>query len=313
MMGRRGSLSPSSSLELLLDTMCNTFGGVMFIAISLIVIAALIPQSKSDSVAEQAAAMESLKNEIRDLEQKLDAMRERRKFSEEDLEKLKNDPRLSMIRKLADRLAENERMLQQMKIEELKTAQLKTESQLLTQQVTAQQSELTRNQPYFEKLNAEVKSVRSAIAEVKEELLSDPDMKRKMIFKKMTTVSDGSSPYFMIVDNQRLYRVGPDDMELIRTNPDVSLSKINNFYHCIPKTGTPIVGIGDISPAALQLITQLPKDRYPFFQVYPGSAKVFFDLVAQLKARRIPFAWAGKIVGEPSGFMLSSEGNYEKQ
>ena len=33
--------SEDSSLELLLDTMCNTFGGVMFIAISLAVMVSL--------------------------------------------------------------------------------------------------------------------------------------------------------------------------------------------------------------------------------------------------------------------------------
>ena len=35
---RRRSEEEDSSLELLLDTMCNTFGGVMFIAISIFVI-----------------------------------------------------------------------------------------------------------------------------------------------------------------------------------------------------------------------------------------------------------------------------------
>ena len=34
------------SLELLLDTMCNTFGGIMFIAISLVVLSQLVTQQQ---------------------------------------------------------------------------------------------------------------------------------------------------------------------------------------------------------------------------------------------------------------------------
>ena len=43
-----------SSLELLLDTMCNTFGGVMFIAISIFVIISGMTQiEQADSEVEE--------------------------------------------------------------------------------------------------------------------------------------------------------------------------------------------------------------------------------------------------------------------
>ena len=54
------------SLELLLDTMCNTFGGIMFIAISLIVISQLVSQQQKAMSQEDLskAAMERLKQKI---------------------------------------------------------------------------------------------------------------------------------------------------------------------------------------------------------------------------------------------------------
>ena len=47
-MSKRSRQEEESSLELLLDTMCNTFGGVMFIAISIFVI--ILPPEKSKSL-----------------------------------------------------------------------------------------------------------------------------------------------------------------------------------------------------------------------------------------------------------------------
>ena len=41
------SREPESSLELLLDTMCNTFGGVMFIAIALVVVLSMMSHIES--------------------------------------------------------------------------------------------------------------------------------------------------------------------------------------------------------------------------------------------------------------------------
>lgn len=76
-------------LELLLDTMCNTFGGIMFIAMALVVISAQIPsvgEVEEKSVTEQEERGEKIeipadseldrrieeeKEKIKDLEQKL--------------------------------------------------------------------------------------------------------------------------------------------------------------------------------------------------------------------------------------------------
>ena len=53
----------SSSLELLLDTMCNTFGGVMFIAISLVVIISLMTRDIPQK-SEETTDIKTLQKEI---------------------------------------------------------------------------------------------------------------------------------------------------------------------------------------------------------------------------------------------------------
>ena len=66
-MSRRRAKEEESSLELLLDTMCNTFGGVMFIAISLLVVLSAmtknIPQKE-----EEPADMATLQRQIESLQ-----------------------------------------------------------------------------------------------------------------------------------------------------------------------------------------------------------------------------------------------------
>ena len=65
----KASSGDNSSLELLLDTMCNTFGAVMFIAISLLVITAML--GKVNSASEPPADPETwrtMRSELESLE-----------------------------------------------------------------------------------------------------------------------------------------------------------------------------------------------------------------------------------------------------
>ena len=59
-MRRRRNNSEESSLELLLDTMCNTFGGVMFIAISIFII---IYGFTNNEVKEEVPALDPVEIE----------------------------------------------------------------------------------------------------------------------------------------------------------------------------------------------------------------------------------------------------------
>ena len=119
-----------SSLELLLDTMCNSFGGVMFIAISLIIV--LTMTSKADvsnsenfkNLEEMQARLEELKKEFKELENKTSDISSL-------IEQLKNDPRRkyladivnleTQIKKLT---AENELLSVEQKVLDAKNREL---------------------------------------------------------------------------------------------------------------------------------------------------------------------------------------------
>ena len=67
-MARRKTIV-EDSLELLLDTMCNTFGGVMFIALLLIIITSTASRNyaETEGLIKSSVAMEKLEGEIEDL------------------------------------------------------------------------------------------------------------------------------------------------------------------------------------------------------------------------------------------------------
>ena len=67
----------ASSLELLLDTMCNTFGGVMFIAISLVVVISMV-RSASRALEENAP------RKLEQLQQELARCRQEKELAEKE-------------------------------------------------------------------------------------------------------------------------------------------------------------------------------------------------------------------------------------
>ena len=57
---RRPTATSTNSLEMLLDTMCNTFGGVCFIALLIAILSATLPPARDNSGAEQRRETEEL-------------------------------------------------------------------------------------------------------------------------------------------------------------------------------------------------------------------------------------------------------------
>ncbi|MBN1863716.1 MAG: hypothetical protein JW808_02320 [Victivallales bacterium] len=95
-------LLSGDSLDLLLDTMCNTFGGVMFIAIALVVISFFIPkivvdvdpaEQDQEKIAELQAQIALCQEELR--KQQID-----RSLKEQLVERFRNHPHLDKIQEL---------------------------------------------------------------------------------------------------------------------------------------------------------------------------------------------------------------------
>ena len=73
------SNSLPDSLELLLDTMCNTFGGIMFIAISLILVSSMVTRNILSLVPEEidAAAIKKFEAESEEIRKRIEELRKR--------------------------------------------------------------------------------------------------------------------------------------------------------------------------------------------------------------------------------------------
>jgi len=106
-------LITGDSLELLLDTMCNTFGGVMFIAIALVVISSFIPKivvELDEDVAEMAK-IEQLQEQISQLQRQLKKQQLERSLKEQLVQKFKNHPHLDKIRELGKLKDDNAKLV----------------------------------------------------------------------------------------------------------------------------------------------------------------------------------------------------------
>ena len=114
-----------SSLELLLDTMCNTFGGVMFIAISLAVMISM--RSAVSSVQEDYSAekLASLQKELATLQQVFTVKKQETERLALAVKNMSNDPRLILVNEIA--------FLEQKLKERLLEVKLKEQKRLLIQ------------------------------------------------------------------------------------------------------------------------------------------------------------------------------------
>ena len=129
-MKQRENIS-SGSLDMLLDTMCNTFGGVCFIALLIAIISASLPKDSSSSQEEDVVQM-AIDEKIETLSTQRDELVQALKVQKELLEKAVEEDasqeELAVVQKLLEddaRLEELKRRRVQLE-EEIKTLATKT-------------------------------------------------------------------------------------------------------------------------------------------------------------------------------------------
>ena len=276
----------NSSLELLLDTMCNTFGGVMFIAISLVVIISMTSAVKDQTDDTAAKSVEELQMQLERLRIELEeAGRQQEEMAKEDIA-LANDPRLRLLSEIAAMEATAEQ--RQTELEAVKATFEAAELQLKLAEQKTQQT-----QQALEKLRAEQQAIEDDTAEMARQLetlrMAQQASALQMAFTTIDTRSE--MPYYLIVDDGKAWRIGPDDAtDLTVPNDDVK-AKLGNLpdgtvvVQCTVKSqsGTAIFQ-GDLLDSRMAgLIKAIPKDRLPLFMVTPENAETFYRLREILK------------------------------
>lgn len=272
-----------SSLELLLDTMCNTFGGVMFIAIALVVVLSMTTQVKN---AMSENKPEITQERLEELQKKLEELKRRNSMQAELLDTLKNDPRREMLKDLI-RL---EAQIKDLEIQEMElsasTTKQSEENRVLKEQLREQRKEIRE-------LEQQIRQETAKNSKIEELILKMQDELKKMTAGHITFKTLAPSkkiPYFLIVHQNRIWRIGP---EKINEDPhgDVTFTMNNGSVICrINKNapGTPLLKDGRISPEAEALLAAIPGDRFPDFSLHSDSAEDFFTFREVLKKRNIP-------------------------
>lgn len=156
------------SLELLLDTMCNTFGAIMFIAISIVIISQLSTKAIKEKAPVEITEeyLEELREKVQKLEEELEE--EERKMNERALDAL------GMPKEKKE------------KVEQLLA--LKNESRKLVLDSAEQRREMEHKTEEIEKTENRIDEIKSEIQQIKDEIIQKKrllvQMKQARDFRK---------------------------------------------------------------------------------------------------------------------------------
>ena len=248
------------SLELLLDTMCNTFGGIMFIAISLIVMSQLISQQQKAMTREEIskAVIEKMKNNIEAL------LQENAKLSQ-----------LALIVSINTGNVSPEKKDAVMRLKNAKEKNLKLEDNVerLKTKIAINTDESMRLDETLKKLSEELESSRKKIEVEKEQIQKE----KELLVQKIKKLEDElknlrpktlrfakvrateKSPYWVLIQRNKIYRLGNERFPL-KGEVEPIYSKYRNKVWLKTIRGTEI---GDDPEAVLSFLFKgVDKERY---------------------------------------------------
>lgn len=275
-----------SSLELLLDTMCNTFGGVMFIAISLVVIAAMLPPvSPSRPIAETEEAA-GIRRELEQLQSRLEAIRKEREELEPFRKLQNNDARAKLLEELAALRESRDQaeMGRNLAAAARRALELETASSL--RELAECEKKLSRLDETITELKRNHSDILEQISDLqnKEETLS-PMLEFAVLTERQ------ERPYYLLLNCGKLWRIGPEELPDGASRPsDEMESEISgDLVICRPRAekGIPVFAGEAFSSEFTALLSAIPAGRIPSFQLGSADAETFFRLRGMLKQQGV--------------------------
>ena len=303
----------SSSLELLLDTMCNTFGGVMFIAISLVVIISLMTRDIPEK-SEETTDIKTLQKEIVSLQKIYAGLLSELQSKSEHIKLLQSD----LSRKIHQELL----MLMQLQ----KTLQVKINTVKLTNKTLSVL--LEKNQKSAELLQKQTMTQAETINMLQQQILADQQKLAKLITEEQhaPTLSfkimerSNQPPFFLMLYKNMVYPVGPWQVTGKPEHIDKAV-KVTSYQHenthviscvCDLPAGTLILKNNDFTQEFQELLNKIPVGRIPKFFITPGSAPTAYKMREIMKKRNISH---GTILApsddSPFLFKFTREAEYE--
>ena len=283
------------SMDLLLDTMCNTFGGVMFIAISMALTVVLCHRDFDDEAYE-----ESVQQQINTYQQQNLRLEQKMKNLELRLGRMKNIP---LDRKteplpeaddssLAERLAglELQKSAQQHRMAQLRDEINKLNEELKAVQAEQQKLEQTidrqskNNARLFRDRDAKVAELRSRLMYLRSELEQIPQRSLHFSRQKYTN----AKPYVVIVQHDRIYRLGC--LENFQYAEEVSCRTEDNVIYLTPRYGVLISETGSM-PVAKLLPGFDRSKNFVWVMVAPDSYKSFVPFRRTMRKHNLQVHW----------------------
>ena len=231
------------SLELLLDTMCNTFGGVMFIAISMVITLMLsqdmlTPQKRQE---EEKRQLEECKRENQRLEERIGELEKRlAKLKEEAGKETPTEGAAlsaavaKLEQELNDLTRKRERLAGDIRILDTQSKQLKSDNDRQEEELEKKSRESIERK---EKLDNENQRLTDELAALRGTLANTPVKTINFARNERTS----KSPYILIVKNDRLYRAGP--WLSLQDTPDVSVKRSGSAVFLTPRRGEPLASV----------------------------------------------------------------------
>lgn len=270
---------PESSLELLLDTMCNTFGGVMFIAIALMVVLSIV--SKIDQPEDSMLNYEELQQKFEALKKNIADISSRNAIRLENIRIMQNDHRRTFIREIAVLEKTHSELTVKKQLVTAENLMLDQQLKELKKKKKDVESKLEKTESVLKELEIKNAADQIAIQNVQQKL--ERIINKHISFK--TRQMTQKTPYFLIVYNDRIWRVGPDVMHR-DPNRDVTFTKSGRDIVCKiapDAAGVPILTNGVVSQEVRDLLDSIPSERAPHFSLHSNSLKSFSILREEMK------------------------------
>jgi len=215
---RRRDDDSESSLELLLDTMCNAFGGIIFIAMLLSVLsltgsaaknAASVSEVVEDPAARQLEEM-SVQAEVEELNAEIEKAKETTEQQKKNIALLVKEADIPLLARLASLEVDAERMdeefrqiLQLMTAEEAEWEKALRENPDLSGEIKAKEEELRKAR---DELNNTVAAKEKERDKVEGELEAEKKKRQRKVKLPRIHKSD-KDPFWVILKGGRLYFV----------------------------------------------------------------------------------------------------------
>ena len=276
------------SMDLLLDTMCNTFGGVVFIALSLS-LAFFVSQSQSspeDNIAKVKKELEEQQQEFLDLQRKRSLLSKKlssiKAFSANFTPTKTNLPEI--VTRLEYKCKDIQREVEILKISlnelEQKNGKLENENQKMESAIPEKSRKMTED---LKRLSEEYKSQSFVIDELRQRLHQIPIKKFHFAHNERTS----KTPYVLVVKDNKLFRLGAN---YLYSSREVKVKLDGNMLLLTCLDGTYLVAVE--SSDIHSLLHDFNKNSaFLWILVHPDSLDSFVSFRRLLRNASMPVHW----------------------